>query len=147
LARKPKPKIGEIPCGLDHDHHPGLQLVVGCRGKDHLQRCLPRRARQSSQQLPVMEEIGTDARAEGPAGRHARGRAAASVGWGRSIFGTVITHWACPTDWSTPSVSSAAVAAERFAAHDGHKSRVLQENASRYTSAQSGQRTRANLCS
>ena len=41
------------------------------------------------------------------------------------------------------SASNAAVAAERLAAHDGHSSRVLHENASRYSSAQSGHRMRA----
>ena len=40
--------------------------------------------------------------------------------YGRSIFGMTKTHCACPTSSSTSPASSAAVAADRFAAHDGH---------------------------
>jgi hypothetical protein len=62
---------------------------------------------------------------------------------GRSIFGTTKIHCACPTSSKTSSASNAAVAADRFAAHDGHSPRVLHENANRYSSAQSGHRIRA----
>jgi hypothetical protein len=49
---------------------------------------------------------------------------------GRSIFGMTKNHCAWPTSSSTSSASSAAVATDRFAAHDGHSSRVLHENGS-----------------
>ena len=59
--------------------------------------------------------------------------------YGLSILGMVNTHCACPTSPSTSSRSSAAVAAPRLAAHDGHSSRVLHENARRYSAWHSGQ--------
>ena len=49
-----------------------------------------------------------------------------------------------PTPSTTSSARSAAVAADRFAAQDGHSSRVLHENASRYSSRHSGHLIRAN---
>ena len=77
----------------------------------------------------------------------ARARPPSSSRWcrkyGRSIFGMTKTHCAWATSSNTSSTSRAAVAAERLAAHDGHSSRVLHENASRCSSAHSGHRMRA----
>jgi hypothetical protein len=56
----------------------------------------------------------------------------------------VKTHCACPTASRTSSRKRAAVAAPRFAPHDGHSPRPLHENATRTSRRQPPQWSRAN---